>query len=71
MTPPCAIGVLKGNGVGARLPFYGAGGVYVGTLGFHDGNDWQVVDSSNAERFGWCIFEKALADARRRYPRAA
>lgn len=59
----------EGSGVGANIKFYNAGDKYIGNLTFHEKQDWQVTDSSQADKFDWDeYFIPALNLARQRYP---
>ena len=72
-TPPpnggaVQLGLKQGSGVGATVSVY-HDDVYVGTLTFHNGGDWQVTDSSQATQQNWDnSFAPALALAREQYP---
>lgn len=58
----------EGTGVGANICLTDERGDYIGILTFHNGQDWQVTNSSCRPEIGWKPFKEALASARREYP---
>lgn len=59
----------QGEGVRATVDILGEDGKKVGSLTFHEGRDWQVTDSSRADKLGWEPFEAGLRLARDQYPK--